>query len=136
MLPARKPTVLVVDAEDDTRETLRFLLDADGFETAAARDAGAGASCLEQINRPTVVLLDGGPHGELAREFLARMRDLPHLVDVPVVVMSSQPTLAPDSLPSRLGGFFPKPVDIDAVLRSVRDWNARETGMVFAGDAA
>ena len=50
--------VLVVDDDDDIRETLRVLLEDAGYEVAEAEDGKAALNALRKWNEGMVVLLD------------------------------------------------------------------------------
>lgn len=68
---ARPRRILVVDDEEDARETLAALLESDGHETVAVNDGPAALKAVRAF-RPEVVLLDLGLPGadgyEIARE--------------------------------------------------------------------
>ncbi len=51
-------TVLIVDDDDGIRETLRFLLEDEGYEVLEARNGAVGLDMLRTIPEPLVVLLD------------------------------------------------------------------------------
>ncbi|MGH7328268.1 MAG: response regulator, partial [Polyangiaceae bacterium] len=77
--------VLVVDDEEDIRDTLRELIEMKGFK---AQTAANGAEALEQLiaERPCLVVLDLVMPVMDGVALLEKMRADPALSDVPVVV--------------------------------------------------
>jgi DNA-binding response OmpR family regulator len=90
--PQAAPTpaheVLIVEDHDDIRTAIGFLFKAAGFDVAAACSVEDAYRQVRQGYRPCVVLLDLHMPGTNGWVFLEQMRDEPHLVDVPVVIMS------------------------------------------------
>lgn len=110
--PARP--ILVVEDDEDIRETLQQVLEAEGYATSGAAN---GAEALHQLlsdRVPCLVLLDlmmpimSGP------ELLVRMRQDPRLVAIPVIIVSAWAQEAEKT--SGAQGFLKKPVDLEALL--------------------
>jgi PAS domain S-box-containing protein len=68
--------VLVVDDEQDARETMRQILEHCNAEVETAGSAAEAISCLERW-RPDVLLSDIGMPGEDGYELIRRVRELP-----------------------------------------------------------
>lgn len=91
--------VLVVDDDDDVRESFAELLEDRGHRVFAAENGRQALEVLDSLPRPAVVMLDlmmpvmNGP------EFLAQLRRGPHR-DLPVVVVSAFSERA-DGLPAQ-----------------------------------
>jgi DNA-binding response OmpR family regulator len=114
----RRP-VLIVDDDRDIRETLRDLLELEGFPAITARD---GAEALERMrrDRPCLVLLDLiMPVMDGAEVFRRRAAD-PDLARVPVAVISAVVDLEHRIAPLEAAGFLEKPVEIERLLELVR----------------
>ena len=109
-----RPCVLVVEDDDDVRDSVAEAVGLAGYEVVTARHGGEALAILQDASRrPAVMLLDlmmpvVDGWGVLAR--LAQGR-----VDVPVVVMTAcrDPRL-PASVP-----VLPKPFGADAVLAAI-----------------
>lgn len=51
-------TVLVVDDDDDLRETVRGMLECEGYATIGVRNGAEALAVLEESAKPSLVLLD------------------------------------------------------------------------------
>jgi signal transduction histidine kinase len=111
--PVRR--ILVIDDDPLHCELVSELLEPLGFEVHAARDA---ASALAQVPAlaPDLILLDLSLPDLSGWELAARLRELPGMVGVPILVVSAN---AHDygSLGSGLHeGFLAKPIDLQVLL--------------------
>lgn len=111
--------VLVVEDDDDIRNTLAELLEGEGYEVSSAADGRQGLErALEQM--PDVILLDLMMPVMNGWEFREEQKRDPAIAGVPVVVVSAVPRAAID-----VSEVIAKPFSIDEVLdaveRQVRD---------------
>jgi DNA-binding response OmpR family regulator len=112
--------VLIVDDDHDIRRGLGLRLRASKFETCFAADA-ATAVTVAHRERPDVILLDIGlPAGD-GFLVLERLKNIPNLAAIPVIVISAKD---PHHVKDRLfaagaDGFFQKPVDNAELLRVI-----------------
>lgn len=86
--------IMIVDDDADIRETVRSILEDEGFEVC---DAANGLEALELLRdgaAPAVILLDLGMPVMNGQEFRAAQRAEPDLAAIPIVVI----TAAGDSL--------------------------------------
>lgn len=88
-----RPLVLVVDDDDDFRESLGLLLDERGYDVANAGDADAAVE-LMHARRPNALIIDVMLPGETGLSMWRRMR--PAFSDVPVVLLSASKVDADD----------------------------------------
>src|SRR4051794_33081067 len=110
--------VLIVDDNSDIRRLYAIGLNQRGFEVKLAAN---GAEAVERIvdEHPDVILLDwlmplmDGP------EVLARIAA--HGVDlqIPIIVISGQPSPPPERLDPRIRCWLTKPVTIDEVVSEI-----------------
>src|SRR5919197_1556399 len=121
-----KQTVLVVDDEKNIRRTLRMVLETEGYLVAEAETAEEALKLLE--SEPVDLgVFDVRLPGMDGLALLARARELWR--DLPVIVISGHAE-TPDVVEAMRRGaidFFPKPVDRDRVVVSVRNALARRT---------
>jgi len=113
--------VLIVDDEEDVRDSLQELFADEGFEVETAPD---GAAALRQLNEeetlPCVVILDllmpvlGGD------DLYRKMQSDPRLATIPVIVSTSDPARAPGGLL-----IMKKPINLDRLLGAVRRFCAQ-----------
>jgi CheY-like chemotaxis protein len=106
--------VLVVDDEEDVRETLRDLVEMCGCSAIMARN---GAEALELLaeHRPCMIILDLLMPVMSGVEMLEAMRREPALAELPVVISTSAPERAPAGVP-----VLKKPLDIDSFMTWLR----------------
>jgi CheY-like chemotaxis protein len=105
--------VLVVDDDPDIRETLRDVIDAEGFVVTCAENGREALALLGVGLRPALVVLDLMMPAMSGWEVLAAIRADRALADLPVAVMSAAGARA---APAGATWFLRKPIDLDALL--------------------
>jgi CheY-like chemotaxis protein len=105
--------ILIVDDEVNGRETLRDLLEDEGYEVMCAGDGKEALQRLESAH-PSLMILDLLMPGMNGNALYDEMQKSPSLAKIPVVVTTSDPTRAPIGVPT-LG----KPLHLDKVLSVV-----------------
>jgi two-component system, NtrC family, nitrogen regulation response regulator NtrX len=124
-----RASVLIVDDESAIRDSLRMILEYEGYRV---EEAGGGAQALARIadRLPDAVLLDVKMPEMDGIEVLRAMRERGY--DVPVLVVSGHADVATAVEATRLGAFdfFEKPLQRDRVLVSLR--NAVESARLRA----
>jgi len=110
--------VLLVDDDQDIRESLSELLDASGYVVLQAENGQIALDVLKTTPRfPCVVLLDLSMPVLDGREFLRRRASDPILRDIPVVVVSgSNPPAEP--LPG-IDEYLKKPVKFERLMEII-----------------
>ena len=111
-------TVLVVEDDDELRESMRDLLVDSGYAVVAARDGQEALDALAHTQQPCVVLLDLLMPRMNGWDFFEKMRAQPELSAVPVVVHSSAPSRAPAGVTLVLK----KPLQPERLLSVVREY--------------
>jgi CheY-like chemotaxis protein len=111
-------TVLVVEDEDDLRESMREALELNGYTVVAAREGQEALDEMERVEHVCVVLLDLLMPGMNGWDFFAHLRAREAFADVPVVVHSSAPSRAPPGV-SRV---LQKPMQLERLLAVVREF--------------
>lgn len=110
--------VLVVDDDPDIRETLRDVIEAEGFTVVCASDGQKALDVLREGLRPSLVVLDLMMPTMSGWELLAAVRAERALADLPVAVISaSGARTAPPGATCALR----KPIDLDTLIALVRD---------------
>jgi CheY-like chemotaxis protein len=113
-------TVLLVEDEDELRESMRDLLEEGGYVVVAARDGQEALDAIARIEHVCIVLLDLLMPRMDGWEFFEKMQARPELTSVPVVVHSSAPSRAPAGVALVLK----KPVEPERLLSVVREYCA------------
>jgi CheY-like chemotaxis protein len=109
-------TILVVDDDLDTRETLVDILRGHGYDAHAAADVEEARCCFSEVT-PSVVLVDLALPLTDGASFIESMRLDPALAAVPIVAMSA--LCYPPALPSNVE-LLRKPFDLDGLFRALR----------------
>jgi CheY-like chemotaxis protein len=112
---ASKSTVLVVEDEKESRETLCELLELEGYQV---RSATNGREALETLTASgdeiCIVLLDLFMPVMDGWQVIDQLRADGRLASTNIVIITSAPHRAPSGLP-----VFEKPLDLDKVIRAV-----------------
>jgi CheY-like chemotaxis protein len=113
--------VLIVDDDDDIRETLEVILASRGYESRAASDGAEALDMMRAGPLPDVVLLDMMMPGMNGTQFRAHQLEDPRLANVPLVVMTGDNKA--DQKAAALGAFrwLKKPVDIADLIAAIKD---------------
>ena len=114
--------VLVVDDDPDIRDTLREVIEAEGFAVVCAADGQKALEALDRGLRPSLVVLDLMMPLMSGWELLAAIRAERALADLPVAVISASGGRAS---PPGATCFLQKPIDLDTLIELVRDPRAR-----------
>jgi CheY-like chemotaxis protein len=112
--------IAIVDDDEDIRETLALLLEAEGFTVLAARD---GRDALEKLRSsaprlPALILLDLLMPVMSGAQCRAEQRLDPALASIPVCLMSASSGLK-EKAEELCTDYLAKPVTIEQVLACV-----------------
>jgi two-component system OmpR family response regulator len=80
-------TILIVDDDRSVADTFARMLKLEGFDVATALSAEAGLELAENV-RPNAIILDMRMPITNGLQFLRLVRSRPHLVDVPVAIVT------------------------------------------------
>ena len=118
-LPTRAPkTLLLVEDEEDIRESLRALLRDEGYDVQTAANGKEAIDALRAaVNPPALILLDLMMPVMSGNEFLERLHHEPNRASVPGVILTAAKNL-PASRPT--AGRLDKPLDIETLLECVK----------------
>jgi CheY-like chemotaxis protein len=115
---ASKPHILVVENDDEIRDTLMLLLEDEGYRvTSAAGGQEAMAQLAGPGGLPVIIILDLTMPGMTGHEVLERLGRDPVLAAIPVVVCSAVLTAVPAGARRHLK----KPFALKALLEIVSD---------------
>ena len=106
--------VLVVDDDEDVRETLCEAVEMVGCSAITAAN-GVDALKILETRRPCLIVLDLLMPVMTGNEMFEVLRKEPALADLPVVISTSAPEKAPAGVP-----ILPKPIDLTALWRHLR----------------
>jgi DNA-binding NtrC family response regulator len=113
-------TILIVDDEQSVRESLRMILDYEGYDVATAENGGEALESASSAH-PDLVLLDVKMPGMDGIEVLQKLRAMEK--NIPVIMISGHGTIETAVEATRLGAFdfLPKPLDRDKLLVALRN---------------
>ncbi len=112
-------TLLLVEDDRLTRETMALLLEGRGYAVEAVGDGRAALDRLRSGPLPSCILLDLGMPGVDGRQFCAMQRHNPALAAVPVVVISAEPRAAEAAALLGADDYFRKPVETEQLLAAL-----------------
>jgi CheY-like chemotaxis protein len=111
--------ILVIDDEEDIREILAMVLQAEGHEVTTAVDGVAGLDQLGVGGRPALILLDMMMPRLDGEEFLQAMRSNPHTADIPVIILTGHPAARKKAAHLGTIGCLVKPIELAELLRTI-----------------
>lgn len=115
-------TVLIVDDDYDLRETLRDVLQDEGYTVATAEDGLAALEYLQRNSAPCMILLDWMMPRCNGAEFRERQRQLPELAAIPVVLLTADERREEKVAATGAQHYLAKPVShatLCSVVRSI-----------------
>lgn len=115
--------VLVVEDDRDIRESLKLVLEMEGFHVAAATNGREALEMLERLDRPCVILLDLMMPVMNGWEFLHQMQTDTVIATIPVVVVSA---IAEKAQAKPIAAYVKKPVDLNVLIQLVERYCPRE----------
>ena len=109
-------TIVVVDDEETICETLKDVLEDEGYAVEVAGDGVEALALLRTLPvTPRMIILDLLMPRMDGNAVLSTIRADPSLADIPVVISTSDPSRAPSGVL-----IMRKPVDLDMLLDTVR----------------
>ncbi len=113
-------TVLLIEDEEDLRETMREFLELNGYPVVAVTDGQQALDEIGSIPDLGLVLLDLIMPRMNGWDFITKLRAQAAYQDTPVVVHSS----APGDPPKGVAGMLRKPIQIERLLAVVEEFCA------------
>lgn len=110
-------TVLVVDDDQDIRETIALVLESAGYQVTSASNGAEALSVLRGgSNLPCLVLLDLMMPVMDGREFRRAQKQDAAVANIPVVVLSGDSRIESKAAELGADAYLRKPVGIDDLL--------------------
>ena len=115
--------ILIVDDQEDNRRILRDLLTSSGFETIEAL-TGEQAVAVAQAEAPDLILMDIQLPGIDGYEATRRIKAVPALRAIPLIVVTSYALSGDDAkaLAAGADAYVSKPFSPRALLAKVREF--------------
>ena len=117
----RKPKVIIVDDDRDTREMLTMALDLEGFEVSQAANGLRLISAMH-VDRPDVILLDVMMSWIDGFELCRAIKKNDTFADIPVIFISARKSTEDERAGRESGAvdYFAKPLDVDRLIARIR----------------
>ena len=113
---------MIVDDDADIRESLMEFFEDHGFDTIGARDGQEALEALGAANPPPcLIILDLMMPKMDGRAFREKQLETAPLAAIPVIVISANREVGGTSREMRAAAWIPKPLNLPALLRAVRD---------------
>jgi CheY-like chemotaxis protein len=111
--------VLVVEDDEDVRETLGMVLETEGYEVVGAANGREALDRLGDGSLPCLILTDIMMPVSSGWELIESISRNPRLSQIPVVVLSAAETRELPA-PNRVVAFLPKPTDLNTLIDLVK----------------
>jgi DNA-binding response OmpR family regulator len=113
--------ILIVEDDKDMRLGLHVRLRGSGYAAVQAAD-GVGAISAAQKERPDLILLDLGLPGGDGFQVLQRLKAIPRLAVIPVIVVTARDPASNEEKTAALGAaaYFHKPFDNEELVAAIR----------------
>lgn len=117
-----KKKILIVEDDADTAKGLSVRLEASGYATISATDAGAGIK-LALRETPDLILLDLGLPDDNGFVMMKKMAEIKSLSSIPVIVVTgrSPEVYKEPVLIAGAKGYLQKPVENDEFLAAIHN---------------
>ena len=112
--------VLVVDDDDDIRDSIGSLLELEGHQVVCAANGRDALEAIRDRGRPCLILLDLMMPVMDGAEFRTRQLADPTMADIPVVLITAAGPHVAKAVPSNR--VLPKPLWIEGVLEVVAEF--------------
>lgn len=113
--------ILVIEDEADIRETIKDILELEGFSVETAENGQVGLEKLHSSDRPCLILLDLMMPVMNGWQFLDEVRQQDILATIPIVVVSAAADVT--DVKRQYGcDIMKKPASIDALMEIARSY--------------
>ena len=119
MTDLRKKSILVVEDEDDVRESLAAILESEGYSVLEAAHGGEALECLRAGDDVGLILLDMFMPTMNGWAFRDAQRRDPDLSAIPVIVLSADGAAVKSAASMGALDYMVKPVDFDRLLKLI-----------------
>lgn len=122
-------TILIVDDEEDLRETVEFQFKANGFNVVTAVDGVDGLEKLETV-KPDLIVLDVNMPRMNGLEFYERIKGKDEKPKYPVLILTARANMEQLFKDLDVDGFMSKPFELDALVKEGEVIIKRNSGMI------
>ncbi|WP_075186347.1 response regulator [Teredinibacter haidensis] len=119
-------TVLVVEDNPDNQQLATWILEDEGFNVTCVDSAEEGLELLE-VQRYDIVLMDISLPGMDGKEATRKIRQAPHLKDIPILALTAHAVQGEREsiIASGVDGLLTKPVNEEELISHIHSLLAR-----------
>jgi DNA-binding response OmpR family regulator len=129
----KDPEILLVDDDNELRESIAEGLEEAGFAVIRATDGNDALGHLRYNSLPSLVLLDLMMPGMNGWQLCEVMHADPLLAEIPIVALTATASMDPESLHlADVADWVAKPFDLNEVLEVIRPFLAERNGATTA----
>jgi CheY-like chemotaxis protein len=114
-------SILVAEDHPDSRDALRTLLEAYGYQVFVAGDGAEAVQRAVEIH-PDLILMDLMMPGVDGMEATRRLRSESEFRDVPIVALTAMEGGKDRALAAGFNDFVSKPINLPTFLRKLESW--------------
>jgi CheY-like chemotaxis protein len=111
--------VLIVEDDQDVRETLGMVMESEGYEVYGAANGKDALALLKSISPPDIIITDIMMPVMTGWEFLESAAENPALASIPVIILSAAEKKESSKHPKVLA-FLPKPVPVATLMALIK----------------
>lgn len=118
-------SILIVEDDQDIRETLEQLLKEEGFPAFTAKNGKEGLEMLKHIPAPSLIILDLMMPVMSGWDFLEAQKASAVYATLPVVIVSAlkpSTVFGDREVPNAPAGFLKKPIGLNSLLEIVQQY--------------
>lgn len=114
-------TILVIDDEEDVRNTIALALRSVGYKLLEAENGTKGLEIARQ-HKPDMILCDLMMPGMSGYETLAALRSDPSIANIPLVFLTgfNDPLVKERGAELGMSGYLQKPVTLDQLIEAIQ----------------
>ncbi len=109
-------SVLIVEDDDDIRETLGELINDEGYTVTTAANGEKGLASLREDHLPDLILVDLMMPRMSGKEFILKAREIEKAKNIPIIVMSALNLSDIKASELDVAGHLKKPLAIDELF--------------------
>jgi len=127
---SKEKTVLIIDDEQDLRDTVGYLFTSKGYKVEMACDGVEGLEKLDSTS-PDLIILDMNMPRMNGLDFYGKIKDKNEKPKYPVLVLTARANMEELFRSLDVDGFMAKPFELDQLLKEAELIIKKNSGAVF-----
>jgi CheY-like chemotaxis protein len=111
--------ILVVEDDADARESMRRMLEGQGFGVVCAANGEKAIASILEMERPDLIIMDLAMPVMDGWDFQRYLRRYLILASIPIIIISAQSDLHQIAASLNARAYFHKPVELDCLLKTI-----------------